>query len=121
MQNQFHNTLYFQLGELQSAMARLKGKHHDLTVSEDYLNAAYINEADVPEGAIYQGRGKWIFCNMAIYAVPVSGTSPLEFEFEFEFLAITDLGESKSKEFKQAAIFLEGFAQGVMEVETLSA
>ena len=119
MQNQFRNTLYFQLGELQSAMARLKGKHHDLTVSEDYLNAAYINEADVPEGAIYQGRGKWIFCNMAIYAVPVSGTSPLE--FEFEFLAITDLGESKFKEFKQAAIFLEGFAQGVMEVETLSA
>ena len=117
MQNQFRNTLYFQLGELQSAMARLKGNHHDLTVSEDYLNAAYINEADVPEGAIYQGRGKWIFCNMAIYAVPVSGTSPLE----FEFLAITDLGESKVKEFKQAAIFLEGFAQGVMELETLSA
>ena len=106
MQNQFRNTLYFQFDELQSAMARLKGKHHDLTVSEDYLNAAYINEADVPEGAIYQGRGKCIFCNMAIYAVPVSGTSPLE---------------SKFKEFKQAAIFLDGFAQGVMEVETLSA
>ena len=117
MQNQFRNTLYFQLGELQSQMIRLKGKLHDLTVTEDYLNAAYINEADVPEGAIYQGRGKWIFCNMAIYAVPVSGTSPLE----FEFLAITDLGESKFKEFKQAAIFLEGFAQGVMELETLSA
>ena len=117
MQNQFRNTLYFQLGELQSATARLKSNLHSLTVTGDYLNASYLNEADVPEGAIYQGRGKWIFCNMAIYAVPVSDTSPLE----FEFLAITDLGESKFKEFKQAAIFLEGFAQGVMEVETLSA
>lgn len=116
MQNQFRKTLYFQLGELQSQVVRLKGKHHDLTVTEDYLNASYLVDAGMPEGAIYQGHGKWIFCDMAIYAVPVSSTSPLE----FEFLAITDLGESKFKEFKQASIFLKGFAQGVMEVETLS-
>ena len=120
MKNQFGSTLLSKLNRVQSQIAVLDHENDELKAQEEFLTNRYLPLELWPEGAIYKGRGQWVYRDASIYAVPGKFTAPGK-QTGFYFLAVTDIGEAQFKTMDEAAIYLMGVAQGAAEARTLSA
>ena len=120
MKNRFRTTLHSRLNRVQTQIAVLDHENDELKAQEEFLTNGYAPEETWPEGAIYKGRGQWVYRDASIYAVPGKFTAPGK-QTGFYFLAVTDIGEAQFKTMDEAAIYLMGVAQGAAEARTLSA
>ena len=120
MQNQFGSTLLSRLNRVQSQIAVLDHENDELKAQEEFLTTRHAVPETWPEGAIYKGRGQWVYLDASIYAVPGKFTGPGK-QTGFYFLALTDIGEARFNTMDEAAIYLRGVAQGAAEARTLSA